>query len=31
MARAVVARYNRAKDGTIIVPNEYLEAVIVTR
>jgi hypothetical protein len=25
----LVARFNRAKDGTMIVPSEYLEAVIV--
>ena len=26
-----IARFNRADDGTMVVPNEYLEAVIVTR
>ena len=27
----LIARFNRADDGTMVVPNEYLEAVIVTR
>jgi ubiquinone/menaquinone biosynthesis C-methylase UbiE len=27
----LIARFNRADDGTMIVPSEYLEAVIVTR
>jgi ubiquinone/menaquinone biosynthesis C-methylase UbiE len=27
----VIARFNRADDGTMIVPNEYLEVVIVKR
>lgn len=27
----LVARFNRADDGTMVVPNEYLEAVIVKR
>jgi ubiquinone/menaquinone biosynthesis C-methylase UbiE len=27
----LIARFNRANDGTMIVPSEYLEAVIVTR
>ena len=27
----LIARFNRADDGTMIVPNEYLEAVIVKR
>ena len=27
----LIARFNRAEDGTMVVPNEYLEAVIVTR
>jgi ubiquinone/menaquinone biosynthesis C-methylase UbiE len=27
----VIARFNRAEDGTMIVPNEYLEVVIVKR
>jgi len=26
-----IARFNRADDGTMVVPSEYLEAVIVTR
>jgi ubiquinone/menaquinone biosynthesis C-methylase UbiE len=26
----LIARFNRADDGTMVVPNEYLEAVIVT-
>ena len=26
-----IARFNRANDGTMVVPSEYLEAVIVTR
>jgi len=28
---ALIGRFNRADDGTMIVPSEYLEAVIVTR
>jgi ubiquinone/menaquinone biosynthesis C-methylase UbiE len=28
---ALVARFNRAKDGTMVVPSEYLEAVITKR
>ena len=28
---SLVAHFNRAKDGTMAVPSEYLEAVIVTR
>jgi SAM-dependent methyltransferase len=27
----VIGRFNRADDGTMVVPSEYLEAVIVTR
>jgi ubiquinone/menaquinone biosynthesis C-methylase UbiE len=27
----LIARFNRADDGTMVVPNEYLEAVIVKR
>ena len=27
----LIARFNRADDGTMVVPSEYLEAVIVTR
>ena len=27
----LIERFNRADDGTMVVPNEYLEAVIVTR
>ncbi len=27
----LIARFNRAEDGSMVVPNEYLEAVIVTR
>jgi hypothetical protein len=27
----LIAAHNRADDGTMVVPNEYLEAVIVTR
>jgi SAM-dependent methyltransferase len=27
----LIARFNRAKDGTMVVPSEYLEAVIVRR
>ena len=27
----LIARFDRADDGTMIVPNEYLEAVIVRR
>ena len=27
----LIGRFNRADDGTMVVPNEYLEAVIVTR
>ena len=27
----LVGRFNRAEDGTMVVPSEYLEAVIVTR
>jgi ubiquinone/menaquinone biosynthesis C-methylase UbiE len=27
----LIARFNRAEDGTMVVPNEYLEAVIVKR
>jgi hypothetical protein len=27
----LIAWFNRADDGTMIVPNEYLEAVIVAR
>jgi len=27
----LIARFNRADDGTMVVPNAYLEAVIVTR
>lgn len=29
--RALVARFNRAKDGTMVVPGEYLEVVITKR
>ncbi len=28
---ALIGRFNRATDGTMVVPNEYLEAVITTR
>jgi ubiquinone/menaquinone biosynthesis C-methylase UbiE len=28
---ALIARFNRATDGTMIVPSQYLEAIIVTR
>jgi SAM-dependent methyltransferase len=28
---ALIARFNRARDGTMVVPSEYLEAVIVKR
>ncbi len=28
---ALIARFNRAKDGTMVVPSEYLEVVIVKR
>lgn len=28
---ALIAQFNRATDGTMVVPSEYLEAVIVTR
>ena len=28
---SVIARFNRADDGTMVVPSEYLEAVIVKR
>ena len=27
----LIARFNRANDGTMVVPSEYLEAVIVKR
>ena len=27
----LIAGFNRAADGTMVVPSEYLEAVIVTR
>ena len=27
----LIGRFNRADDGTMVVPNEYLEAVIVKR
>ena len=27
----LIARFNRADDGTMVVPSEYLEAVVVTR
>jgi ubiquinone/menaquinone biosynthesis C-methylase UbiE len=27
----LIARFNRAEDGTVVVPSEYLETVIVTR
>ena len=27
----LIARFNRADDGTMVVPSEYLEAVIVKR
>jgi hypothetical protein len=27
----LIARFNRAEDGTMAVPSEYLETVIVTR
>ena len=27
----LIGRFNRAEDGTMVVPSEYLEAVIVTR
>ncbi len=27
----LIARFNRADDGTMVVPSEYLEAVIVRR
>ena len=27
----LIAQFNRATDGTMAVPSEYLEAVIVTR
>ena len=26
----LIARFNRAEDGTMVVPSEYLEAVIIT-
>ena len=29
--KALIARFNRADDGTMVVPSEYLEAVIVKR
>jgi ubiquinone/menaquinone biosynthesis C-methylase UbiE len=29
--KALIARFNTARDGTMVVPAEYLEAVIVTR
>ena len=27
----LIAQFNRATDGTMVVPSEYLEAVIITR
>jgi hypothetical protein len=27
----LIARFNRADDGTMVVPSEYLEAVIIKR
>jgi hypothetical protein len=27
----LIARFNRADDGTMVVPSEYLEAVVVKR
>jgi ubiquinone/menaquinone biosynthesis C-methylase UbiE len=29
--RALIGRFNRAKDSTMVVPSEYLEAVIINR
>ena len=29
--KALIARLNQAKDGTMVVPGEYLEVVIVKR
>ncbi len=29
--KALIARFNTAHDGTMVVPSEYLEAVIVKR
>ena len=28
---AVIARFNRAEDGTMVVPGEYLEVVVVRK
>jgi hypothetical protein len=29
--KALIARFNLAKDGTVVIPSEYLQAVIVKR